>query len=397
MSLMNELTISGFKSIWQQTLDLGQLNVFIGTNGAGKSNLLEAIAMLSSSVDGGIDYERMNRRGARLSSPEIFRSAFRNKERKKTLTIKAKFGTLEYNMSVHAAKGFAYNSESLKDGNKKLAGRSNNGATINGEPLKTRLDQQKSILTIYQAFENSVNEIVNLQKYAIYAPATPILRGTATDTVMKEPLGLYGGRLAEALREVLDSKEKRDELKRFFKLLDWFKQIGVSNEKKKELLSDYIDFLGNNVVRFKDKYMTSTFNDLYAYDVSEGALYILFVLVLLTHEDAPNMFALDNIDNALNPGLISSLMNNIVDILKEKPKKQIFLTTHNPSTLDGIDLFNDTHRLFIVSRSEDGQTIFKRFLPPKDMTKAQWSEKYYGLKLSEIWLSGAIGGLPKGF
>jgi hypothetical protein len=31
------------------------------------------------------------------------------------------------------------------------------------------------------------------------------------------------------------------------------------------------------------------------------------------------------------------------------------------------------------------------------MTREEWEEKYYGMKLSEIWLSGAIGGLPQGF
>ena len=54
--IIKQLNIKGFKSIWQDSLDLGQMNVFIGTNGAGKSNLLEAIAMMSCAIDGGIDY-----------------------------------------------------------------------------------------------------------------------------------------------------------------------------------------------------------------------------------------------------------------------------------------------------------------------------------------------------
>ncbi|WP_154100645.1 AAA family ATPase, partial [Pseudomonas aeruginosa] len=109
------------------------------------------------------------------------------------------------------------------------------------------------------------------------------------------------------------------------------------------------------------------------------------------------IFALDNIDNALNPGLVRSLMGHIVQILKDHEEKQIFLTTHNPSTLDGLDIFNEKHRLFIVERNEEGHTKCRRIAPPEGMTKKDWEEKYFGMKLSEIWLSGAIGGMPIGF
>ena len=89
MSNLKKISIKGFKSILDQEITLGRLNIFIGTNGAGKSNLLEAIAMLSASIEGGIDYERLSRRGSRLSSPQIFRSAFKNKKRRNTFSIEA--------------------------------------------------------------------------------------------------------------------------------------------------------------------------------------------------------------------------------------------------------------------------------------------------------------------
>lgn len=70
--------------------------------------------MLSASIEGGIDYERLSRRGARLSSPEIFRSAFRNKDRKSTFSIDATTDNIVYRMSINAVDGFSYHSESLK-------------------------------------------------------------------------------------------------------------------------------------------------------------------------------------------------------------------------------------------------------------------------------------------
>lgn len=397
--MLNRIHIKGFKSIADADIELGRVNVFIGTNGAGKSNLLEAIAMLSSSFEGGIDYERLSRRGARLSSPEIFRSSLKYKDRLNTFSIEAEIGEMIYNSKVSSVDKFNYHSESLltKEG-RKLAGRSNVGARIDGLPLKGRLDPTKSIIGAYRAFgEDASTRILleDIEKYGIYSLSTPILRGVAEDKSQKSPLGLYGGRLAEALREV-SRQDQGENLTRFFALLDWFRSIGVSDNVNPMLISDKVT-LGRSVVTYRDRFMKSNFDHLYGYDVSEGALYVLFVLVLLTHKEAPNVFALDNVDNALNPGLVRELMNHIIEIVCTSPSKQIFITSHNPTTLDAVDIFNPDHRLFVVQRMEDGQTEFKRIEPPAGMTKEGWQEQYFGLKMSEIWLSGAMGGLPSGF
>ena len=46
-------------------------------------------------------------------------------------------------------------------------------------------------------------------------------------------------------------------------------------------------------------------------------------------------------------------------------QKHVFLTTHNPLVLDGLDLSNDLIRLFAVERSRNGYTqIFPDPFPP---------------------------------
>jgi predicted ATPase len=47
---LEQLTIQNFKSIQDQTLALGQLNIFIGGNGSGKSNLIEVFRFLREIV-----------------------------------------------------------------------------------------------------------------------------------------------------------------------------------------------------------------------------------------------------------------------------------------------------------------------------------------------------------
>ena len=403
MSVIRKLTIKHFKSIWDDTIDLGRLNVFIGTNGAGKSNILEAIAAVSASVDGGIDYAKLHQRGARLSAPDIFRSSFKNKDRNQTFSIGVEMDDVSYNMSIRSKDGFPYLTESIKDKHRKnIAGRGPAGIKI-GDLKLPHLDREKSIVPYIAAstLNPDVAGLVALSKYAIYFPSTPILRGSSEDSSKKNPLGLYGGRLAEALSDITkdfkNHPEHKEELLRFFRLFDWFKSFGAKSGLDPLLKANDQLFQSDIVVQYTDSFMRTDFNDLSAYDVSEGALYVLFVLVLLTHTKTPNIFALDNIDNALNPGLVRNLMSHIVDILEKDKSKQIFMTTHNPMTLDAIDLFNNEHRLFIVERMSDGQTKTRRMSPPDGMTKEQWEEDYCGMKLSDIWLSGAIGGLPRGF
>jgi AAA15 family ATPase/GTPase len=48
--MIRELTIKNYKSILDHTMELGRINVFIGENGCGKTNILEALAMAAAAV-----------------------------------------------------------------------------------------------------------------------------------------------------------------------------------------------------------------------------------------------------------------------------------------------------------------------------------------------------------
>ena len=75
--MIRSIQIEGFKSIPSQTLELGRVNCFIGANGVGKSNILEAIGVLSAAASGKVDDESLLRRGVRAGTPRLFKTAFR--------------------------------------------------------------------------------------------------------------------------------------------------------------------------------------------------------------------------------------------------------------------------------------------------------------------------------
>ncbi|NCC96688.1 MAG: hypothetical protein EOM02_07585 [Synergistales bacterium] len=396
---LRKLTINNFKSIKKIEMDLGQLNIFVGANGSGKSNILEAIGMLSAAISGEVSYSSLADRGVRLSTADIFKSSFEGEKRVKTIRFESEFDDFIYDVSLEASKKagnlFYYFAEKLARQGNNIASRSNSGATVNSSAVD-KLDSDLSVL-LYARINNLMEKDISdsldgLKKFAIYAPTTPILRGISPDVSQKAPLGLYGGSLAGAFRDLLRSSSKGKELDKFLSLFNWIKGIDVSAPDQR-VQSSHVH-TGDKVITVTDSFMRKDFNSLYGYDVSEGVLYIIFMLVLLYHRDTPKIYALDNVDSALNPAMIKKFIELTSSLLDDQGK-QLFMTTHNPTTLDGIDLFNENHRLFVVERDKKGFTEVHRIKPPEGMTKEEWREKFRGIPLSQIWLSGAFGGFPE--
>ena len=72
--------IKNFKSIADLSLDLASINVFIGENGSGKSNILEALAFAAAAEASKLDNEFLVSRGIRVTEPRFMRSAFAETE-----------------------------------------------------------------------------------------------------------------------------------------------------------------------------------------------------------------------------------------------------------------------------------------------------------------------------
>ena len=119
-------------------------------------------------------------------------------------------------------------------------------------------------------------------------------------------------------------------------------------------------------------------------------MYLLFYAALFVSDDTPAFFAIDNIDNGMNPRMCAKLIEVLSD-LAEKNGKQVIFTTHNPAVLDGLDLSDENQRLFVISRNRKGRTKAKRIF------KNNTPEGKIPTKLSELFLRGSIGGLPENF
>ena len=77
--MIKTINIDGFKSIFSlPPLELGRVNCFIGANGVGKSNILEAMGILGAAANGAVDDESLLRRGVRPGLPRLYKTSFAN-------------------------------------------------------------------------------------------------------------------------------------------------------------------------------------------------------------------------------------------------------------------------------------------------------------------------------
>ena len=199
-------------------------------------------------------------------------------------------------------------------------------------------------------------------------------------------MGLYGGQLPEAVGLLLAQESRSPLLAESLGLIDWAETISVGPPSRKFLSASVPT--SRFVVYFRDRFMAKNRNRLSGYDASEGALYVLFALVLAL--SGPRVFAVDNFDQALNPRTARSLTRRFVEHVLQT-ERQVLLTTHNPQVLDGLALDDQRIRLFTVSRDRMGKTNV-RPVPVKDAAglKARHGE----FALSRLWLTGRLGGMP---
>ncbi|MBD1225430.1 AAA family ATPase [Acinetobacter seifertii] len=115
---------------------------------------------------------------------------------------------------------------------------------------------------------------------------------------------------------------------------------------------------------------------------------------IILFKNTPKIFAIDNIDASLNPKMCRVLIELLIKFAK-KYDKQVFVTTHNPAILDGLNLYDEEQALFVVSRNSDGHTKLKRM--NRDNLPKEILDSSEALRLSEAFIRGYLGGLPKNF
>lgn len=381
--MIETVSIKNYKSIFEQKIELGRVNVFIGANGVGKSNILEAVAMCAANRGGFlIEIKDLLSKGVRVARPELTLSSFYGKRLNSAIAIELSFSDekrVRYDISAQQLENIYSTWETEIT---YFLGHSM-WVKVNGKGDK---QEDEEVLKVLRVTERYKEELEFVSRFLIYSLNTSALRGLVQESA-ESPLGIYGEGL-----DVLINHLREDELCLLKEMahqgIAWMEDIFCDREDLYRL-GGYK--LGRSMSRlyFQDKYMQKKNSFFSAENVNEGALYLLFYLTLFISRQTPSFFAIDNIETGLNPRLCRFLMKQLAMLAAEN-QKQALITTHNPAILDGLNLNDDSQRLFVVSRKDDGQTKVERV-----RLKPQKEGEHF--LLSELWQRGFLGGLPDNF
>ncbi|MGO8671193.1 MAG: AAA family ATPase [Capsulimonadaceae bacterium] len=392
--MIGDITIENFKSITKLELPLGRINVLIGANGCGKSNILEAIALCAAAAADKLDNEFLSSRGIRVpDDPSLLTPSFDQSGSTEPIRIRAANIQDEYEpfeCVIHQEKSSQFLSlnntarRTYVHDLREYMGHGQHVVTSEIKGLRT-IDGGQVFLDILDTSDDSILRRTQtqefIQRFLVYSPENSVLRPFALEGQIT-PLGINGQGLFRLLNVLISAKnaEPFTELKEQLRLIDWFEDFDISPTMA----------FGDRSLRIKDRYFDPTLPEMSQLSSNEGFLFLLFYFSLFISDLTPKFFAIDNIDASLNPKLCARLMVRLTDLAK-KHDKQVIFTTHNPAVLDGLNLDDDEQRLFVVYRNDDGHTTARRVLKPEPLPGQR------PVKLSEAFMRGYIGGLPDNF
>ena len=409
--MINNIKIASYKSIDKLEFELGRINVLIGENGAGKSNILEAIALAGAASANKLDNEFLTSRGIRVTRPEYMRPAFPGFDSMTNIELSLDLAasdryyfTLTHDNAPYskwnvylcpAMTSVTFDKKhelfpyliKIFQNNNEMRDAFNNSEKItveikhSPEMLKKPSQLNDEMKKIFYEITKYTQYIQTITDFIIYSPENSSLRTFQREGQI-EPLGINGEGLLKLL-SVLSRPEYSDclnEIKHSLQILGWFEDLKLTEP----------DTFAGSRMEIKDRYLEEDRRYFDQLSTNEGFLFLLFYFALFSTELTPKFFAIDNIDASLNPKLCEKLMLELVR-LAQKHDKQVIFTTHNPAILDGLNLDDDEQRLFVVSRNANGATRMKRISKRKKPIGERPT------RLSEMFLRGILGGLPKGF
>ena len=361
---LDKLTIRGFKSIRQlEDFEFKNLNVLIGANGGGKSNLISFFRMLQAIINGNLDsYIR--------GSGGISALLFNGRKATRSLEFSTRFGPRGYRFKIKPgpSEDWALTDEA-RYYERGMSGWWGLGDSQDGQSLLVKEATGKSRDAQYS---EPVYESISSWKIYHFHDTSGTAAMRHKEIVQdNKTLRFDASNIAPfLLRLKREDKERYEEILQSCKLvipyLDDF-LLDVEHygpEKKVELSwrakgSDY---------------------PMQPYHFSDGSIRFICLATALLQPDPPSSLIIDEPELGLHPAAISILAELIQNASK---RTQIIVATQSPALIDNFSVED----VIVVSR-KDGASMFER-LNEKDYRA--WLESY---SVGELWSKNVISGGP---
>lgn len=336
--MLSQVTIQRYKTLFDVTIDLEPLTVFIGPNNSGKSNMCEALFVASHLLkwrgkytDGTVKVEvgRILEGAARLPKYQNWLDKFWRRQTDMMgfkLAVQEDWQTTSYEISL---------------------------------PSQSKQVPEK----ILQAIE----------RVAIYQFSTALMSQEGRPTSLSPTGEGIGNALAAIQTEHPD---------RFTEL----------EQRLAEMMPNVSRIILQEQTKFHRTYYELQLMDKYsnhlipASEISDGALRVLAFLTALYQVNTPTVFCFEELENGLHPWLLHKL----IDILNEVSTTgiagqpaQILVTTHSPVLLD----YFEPEQVRAVEMDSEGKTRIHSLTTQVSRVQATFEADDVG----ELWFSKIFG------
>jgi predicted ATPase len=349
--------VEGFTSLYEIAVELRDLNVLVGANGAGKSNLIRAIEMASRIVDGELGLFTGLAGGA---------SALRNVDYPPSLPIRLRlhFSDVTYAADLISAAGdeliFAEESVSAPDGEL-------------GRPLargyrETMLPNPDA--PWYGLATKVIEAIRGCRVYHFHDTSRTAAVKQNTYVADNETLRPDAGNLAAVLLRLRDGDHRsyRRIVEIIRQVAPFFRDFVLEPELAPERIRLRWQQLGTDTVFPADAF-------------SDGTLRFICLATLLLQAELPGLIVLDEPELGLHPFAIVQLAEMIRAVSQES---QVLLATQSVTLMNQFELAD----LIVVER-RNGGSMFER--PDPDPLR-DWLADY---SLGDLWEKNLLGGRPQ--
>lgn len=363
MGSIDKLTIRGFKSIRElKDFKLNKLNVFIGGNGAGKTNLISFFRLLNSIVNGNLsEYIRKNGGASDL--------LFNGRKVTQEMFFETFFGEMGYRFTLlPTPKDTCEISDEARYYPKETGwwelGNSNSDSSLLVKEAKSRNRDSEYSKLVYDAISSwqiyhfhDTSEHAGMRQYEIIQD-NKFLRGDAAN------IGSYLYNLKEKYSD--EYKEILNAIRIVMPFFDEFAfDITDFGEKKKINLSWNQN--GSNY-------------PMQPYHFSDGSIRFICLATALLQPNPPSTIIIDEPELTLHPAAISILAELIQDATK---RTQVIIATQSPALIDEFAIED-----IVVVNRENGESTFKRLVEEEF---SEWLESY---SVGELWTKNVIPGGP---
>ena len=382
--LIHHLTPRNFLSFGPRHAGIGlkALNVFIGTNGSGKSNLIEAISLMRSAPK---DMREVTRKGGGVA--EWIWKGGSNGIASVDWVVRSPQG---HRRLLHVVAFRAVSQAFSLDDERVENAESQPGQQDvyfyyryqHGHPtVKTAVNKQRRL----EPIEPDRSILAQMRDPETYPELAWLAQNYEQIRIYRE---WSFGRNA-VFREPQKADMRNDVLEEDFSNLGLFlNRLKTHFPAAKKAILQNLKDLYDGIVDFEvfiqggtvQVFFTENDYVIPATRLSDGTLRYLCLLAILCDPNPPPLICIEEPELGLHPDIIPK----VADLLRAASERtQIIVTTHSDILVDSM---TDTPDAVVVCSRPHGETTLER-LNPDDLR--EWLEKY---RLGQLWMKGQIGG-----